>query len=197
MACADPVVLLQVLPLLKTGVQAWQPSDFLPASQDPDFEDKVCWWWCAGAPMPMFVCDCIDQHRLACCNIHMFVLSVRLLRSVYCSHCAWTWQRRCLSLCVLVSCQVRELRKRSASLPDDYLVVFAGELQQQHRSLGSGLQRYTSPAAAIRWPKQQHQQCAPAGRMWQRVSTATGCWADAACGKQGIVSPAAVVLQVT
>jgi hypothetical protein len=41
-AGADPVVLLQVLPLLKTGTQAWQPSDFLPASQDPDFEDKVC-----------------------------------------------------------------------------------------------------------------------------------------------------------
>jgi hypothetical protein len=32
---------LQVLPLLKTGTQAWQPSDFLPASNDPDFEDKV------------------------------------------------------------------------------------------------------------------------------------------------------------
>lgn len=31
----------QVLPLLKTGTQAWQPSDFLPASNDPDFEDKV------------------------------------------------------------------------------------------------------------------------------------------------------------
>jgi hypothetical protein len=38
---ADPRVLLQVLPLLKTGTQAWQPSDFLPASNDPDFEDKV------------------------------------------------------------------------------------------------------------------------------------------------------------
>lgn len=53
----------QVLPLLKTGTQAWQPSDFLPASQDPDFEDKV-----------------------------------------------------------------RALRKRSAGLPDDYLVVFAGDM---------------------------------------------------------------------
>jgi hypothetical protein len=41
-ACADSNVLLQVLPLLKTGTQAWQPSDFLPDSSDPDFEDKVC-----------------------------------------------------------------------------------------------------------------------------------------------------------
>jgi hypothetical protein len=32
---------MQVLPLLKTGTQAWQPSDFLPESSDPDFEDKV------------------------------------------------------------------------------------------------------------------------------------------------------------
>ena len=32
---------MQVLPLLKTGTQAWQPSDFLPDSSDPDFEDKV------------------------------------------------------------------------------------------------------------------------------------------------------------
>lgn len=35
------LVCLQVLPLLKTGTQAWQPSDFLPDSSDPDFEDKV------------------------------------------------------------------------------------------------------------------------------------------------------------
>jgi hypothetical protein len=31
----------QVLPLLRTGAKVWQPSDFLPVSSDPDFEDQV------------------------------------------------------------------------------------------------------------------------------------------------------------
>lgn len=39
---------MQVLPLLKTGTQAWQPSDFLPDSSDPDFEDKVGVVVCRG-----------------------------------------------------------------------------------------------------------------------------------------------------
>lgn len=53
----------QVLPVLKPVDKCWQPSDFLPASEDPDFLDKV-----------------------------------------------------------------RELRERAANLPDDYLVVFAGDM---------------------------------------------------------------------
>ena len=31
----------QVVPLLRPVDKCWQPSDFLPASQDPDFLDKV------------------------------------------------------------------------------------------------------------------------------------------------------------
>jgi len=52
-----------VQPLLKPVDKCWQPADFLPASEDPDFIDKV-----------------------------------------------------------------RELRKRAAGLPDDYLVVFTGDM---------------------------------------------------------------------
>ena len=54
---------LQVNPLLKPVDKCWQPTDFLPRSEDPDFLDKV-----------------------------------------------------------------HELRERAKNLPDDYLVVFAGEL---------------------------------------------------------------------
>ncbi|PNW70003.1 hypothetical protein CHLRE_17g701700v5 [Chlamydomonas reinhardtii] len=53
----------QVVPLLKPVEKCWQPADFLPPSEDPDFLDKV-----------------------------------------------------------------RELRKRAANLPDDYLVVFTGDM---------------------------------------------------------------------
>ncbi|WIA20090.1 hypothetical protein OEZ85_005949 [Tetradesmus obliquus] len=58
-----PYLETQVLPLLRTGAKVWQPSDFLPVSSDPDFED-----------------------------------------------------------------QVRALRKRTSNLPDDYLVVFIGDM---------------------------------------------------------------------
>lgn len=53
----------QVMPLLKPVDKCWQPADFLPASEDPDFLDKV-----------------------------------------------------------------RALRERAANLPDDYLVVFVGDM---------------------------------------------------------------------
>jgi hypothetical protein len=32
----------QVTPLLKPVDKCWQPADFLPASEDPDFTGKVC-----------------------------------------------------------------------------------------------------------------------------------------------------------
>lgn len=53
----------QVMPMLKPVDKCWQPADFLPPSEDPDFEDKV-----------------------------------------------------------------RELRARARCLPDDYLVVFVGDM---------------------------------------------------------------------
>jgi acyl-[acyl-carrier-protein] desaturase len=31
----------QVLPILKPVEKCWQPADFLPPSEDPDFLDKV------------------------------------------------------------------------------------------------------------------------------------------------------------
>ncbi len=31
----------QVVPLLKPVEKCWQPADFLPPSEDPDFLDKV------------------------------------------------------------------------------------------------------------------------------------------------------------
>lgn len=56
----------QVLPLLKTGTQAWQPSDFLPASNDPDFEDKVrqrhgrVWAGVRGPELPALQLWCLS-----------------------------------------------------------------------------------------------------------------------------------------
>lgn len=58
-----PYLTQHVMPLLKPVEKCWQPADFLPPPEDPDFIDKV-----------------------------------------------------------------RELRKRAQNLPDDYLVVFAGDM---------------------------------------------------------------------
>jgi hypothetical protein len=73
---ADPPVVLQVLPLLKTGTQAWQPSDFLPASNDPDFEDKVrccccCCCGCVGGSSPQHLAGA----ALGPCSQWQFMLS--------------------------------------------------------------------------------------------------------------------------
>lgn len=36
-----PVAPMQVVPLLKPVDKCWQPADFLPPSEDPDFLEKV------------------------------------------------------------------------------------------------------------------------------------------------------------
>jgi hypothetical protein len=61
-------VLLQVLPLLKTGTQAWQPSDFLPESSDPDFEDQVCRAAAAGVSWAGSVTRGSTRRGTCCCS---------------------------------------------------------------------------------------------------------------------------------
>lgn len=43
---------MQVMPLLKPVDKCWQPADFLPASEDPDFLDKVGTRQQAGRAVP-------------------------------------------------------------------------------------------------------------------------------------------------
>jgi acyl-[acyl-carrier-protein] desaturase len=43
---------MQVMPLLKPVDKCWQPADYLPASEDPDFLDKVGTRQQAGRPVP-------------------------------------------------------------------------------------------------------------------------------------------------
>ncbi len=76
------------MPLLKPVDKCWQPADFLPASEDPDFLDKV------SLPLQNRICAPYKKH-VSNINIHL---------------------------------QVRALRERAANLPDDYLVVFVGDM---------------------------------------------------------------------
>lgn len=133
-------------PLLKPADKCWQPTDFLPPSEDPYFMDQVR----------------SEQRRalgacLQLCVALPFACGRDALRRANGSRVP----------------QVLELRKRTAGLPDEYLVPFVGEPRTPMGFCGGvpserGQPRASAACMAARRPER---------RMWLRGMVAVhGGW---------------------
>jgi hypothetical protein len=91
------MVMLQVLPLLRDGSKAWQPSDFLPESSDPDFLDKVR----HSSSSSSSRCSICSSSRCSSTYMHdgYQCLCMHVWISSRCSACSWHFSCKLADAC--------------------------------------------------------------------------------------------------